>query len=105
MPSSPRRPCATQGCSELVASGRCPQHQLLEPTRSHKGGYDWDWQKFRAWFLRQREHMICEDCQSAISVQVHHIRKMRECPELRLVESNCKGLCKACHDARTARGE
>jgi 5-methylcytosine-specific restriction protein A len=49
----------------------------------------------------------CEDCLPRITpaVDVHHIRKIADAPELRLVMSNLMSLCKPCHSVRTARGE
>ncbi|WP_242847225.1 HNH endonuclease [Desulfosporosinus acididurans] len=56
-----------------------------------------------------REHPLCEDCleQDALtpSREVHHKKKVRDFPELRLVKSNLRALCKSCHSTRTARGE
>ena len=70
-------------------------------------GYDWTWRRFRGKFLR--DHPLCEDCHAEGLVreaeEVHHIRKVQNHPELRLVESNCMALCKRHHSARTAKGE
>ena len=69
-------------------------------------GYDRTWQRFRDAFLMS--HPLCSDClpkQVTPAIEVHHIKRLRDAPELRLVEANCLGLCKAHHSARTARGE
>jgi 5-methylcytosine-specific restriction endonuclease McrA len=63
------------------------------------------WQRFRAWFLAQPEHVMCVDCKSNLSQEVHHVVKLRDCPERKLDPANCIGLCSACHRIRTARGE
>lgn len=122
MPDAPLRPCSYPGCAELVERGRCEYHK--RPSHAHgktaDRGYDGRWEKFRAWFLRR--HPVC--CGSAeipenwMAVEhelqglcgrparpVHHIRKVADFPELRLVESNCFPQCDACHAVRTARGE
>lgn len=116
-----KRPCAAPCCPALVESGYCANHasrviakqQLYDNQRgsSAKRGYDAAWKRFRKWFLSKPEHALCEDCrdkrepQLVRSTEVHHVKKVADYPELRLVESNCRGLCKTCHSARTARGE
>lgn len=37
--------------------------------------------------------------------EVHHVAKIADAPERRLDSTNLMGLCKACHSARTSRGE
>ena len=110
-----QRPCSAPNCPALVESGYCAAHAARAVLRekqydSHRGssakrGYDSVWKRFRKWFLSQTEHAICEDCQREPSTEVHHVKKVADFPGLRLVESNCRGLCKTCHSARTARGE
>lgn len=53
--------------------------------------------------------MDCEgelrrDCGRA-TTQVHHVKKIVDFPELRLVESNCMPQCDDCHAIRSGRGE
>lgn len=105
MPQAPKRPCSFPGCPELVDAGRCQQHRREQDRRgsSAERGYDGAWRRFREWFIRR--HPICSDCQIKATSDVHHIRKLRDYPELRRVESNCMGLCGSCHAVRTARGE
>jgi len=73
-----------------------------------KRGYDATWTKCRAAFLQQ--HPLCNDCGAPLLDQprkahVHHIQKLTDRPDLRLVWSNLMALCDACHTARTNRGE
>jgi hypothetical protein len=100
----------------LVLPGtRCPEHtelakrseqrRELERGGSAARGYDAAWRRFRKWFLAQLAHMVCEDCGKRPSVHVHHKKKVQDFPELRLRESNCRGLCAGCHAIRTLRGE
>jgi 5-methylcytosine-specific restriction protein A len=65
-------------------------------------GYDTNWGKFRKMFLAR--HPLCADC-GRLASEVHHERKVKDHPELKLVERNCVPLCKPCHTIRTARGE
>jgi 5-methylcytosine-specific restriction protein A len=110
VPTAPLTYCTEPGCGEKVQRGKCAAHTKAADQRrgtAHSRGYDRVWQAFRAWFIAR--HPLCEDCkeQGLIepTAEVHHIRKVKEHPELRLVESNCRGLCKACHSKRTLRGE
>ncbi len=104
------RPCAKQTCRELVERGRCAKHAPeadRERGSSTARGYDAVWQRFRTWFIGR--HPLCVDCQEqnalTATTEVHHVKKLAEYPALRLVESNCLGLCAACHAIRTRRGE
>ena len=107
MPQAPKRPCTFPHCPTLVqGGGRCGAHKAVEQRgTSSARGYDGVWQRFRAWFLRQPENVVCADCKREASRDVHHKIKLRERPDLRLDPLNCMGLCGACHKARTARGE
>src|SRR5258708_22667847 len=108
-----KRPCARPGCPELVSRGYCEAHrseantarwQTLDRWRgtSRARGYDVNWERFRKWYLAR--HPGCVDC-GRLATEVHHIAKVKDHPELKLVEENCMALCKADHTARTARGE
>ena len=106
MPERPKRQC--RGCTRLVTTGWCENCQKAgkgkdDRRTSSQRGYDAVWNRFRHWFLQR--HPVCEDCKRAASRDVHHIKKLRDYPELRLVEENCMGLCGTCHKIRTARGE
>lgn len=74
---------------------------------SAANGYGSDWRRFRIGYLMR--HPICADCERrgilTVAEEVHHIRKVRDAPELRLSESNVIGLCVSCHSTRTGRGE
>lgn len=107
-----KRPCAAPGCGALVESGYCATHaatlrQHYEERRgsSAQRGYDGAWRRFRKYFLADPENVVCADCKRKPSAEVHHVKKIAEFPELRLEPNNCVALCKACHSARTLRGE
>jgi 5-methylcytosine-specific restriction protein A len=108
-----KKPCARPGCSVLVIRGYCPAHQqqrdssrweALDRWRgsSRERGYDRNWERFRKWYLAR--HPACYDC-GRLATEVHHKLKVKDHPELKLVEANCMALCKTCHTKRTARGE
>jgi 5-methylcytosine-specific restriction protein A len=105
MPDAPVKPCHAPGCGEYAVNrGYCREHQrYLNIGRNTKDrGYGGDWVKFRAWFLRR--HPACADCPDA-ATEVHHEIKIAVRPDLRLVESNCEGLCESCHSKRTRAGQ
>jgi 5-methylcytosine-specific restriction enzyme A len=70
-------------------------------------GYDHRWRRFRLSFLASSP--LCSDCQAlgrvTAATDVHHVRKLRDHPELRLDPTNVMALCGPCHAARTAAGE
>lgn len=70
-------------------------------------GYGWDWQCRRAAFLA--DNPLCQDCEAenivTAATEVHHKRKIRHAPELRLEEENLMALCSRHHQQRTAKGE
>ena len=72
-----------------------------------KRGYDRRWRKVRELFLKQ--HPLCRDClEKEIfepAVEVHHIQKIADRPELRMNITNLMALCKRCHGIRSAKGE
>lgn len=109
-----KKPCSVPGCPNLVERGNCGHHSIPDASRqydewrgsSSARGYNAAWQRFRRMFLRRNPW--CADCADDLKLQateVHHVKKVREYPHLRLVESNCMALCKSHHSERTARGE
>ena len=47
------------------------------------------------------EHPLCEKCGIRFSVDVHHIKPLKEYPELALDPDNLEALCKRCHAKET----
>lgn len=70
-----------------------------------KGGVksqnDKDRVRFRKFFQQlvfQRDNYTCQICDAyGVSIQVDHIKKWSEYPELRFDIDNCRTLCMACH--------
>ncbi|MCP4569995.1 MAG: HNH endonuclease [FCB group bacterium] len=50
---------------------------------------------------------MCVDClaadRTAEAIIIHHIKLLRDHPNLKYIESNLMGLCRACHGKRHAR--
>lgn len=95
-----------------TAPKRATTYDSTRPT-ADKRLYDHTWRRWRAIVLQERP--LCEDCLEEkhagrpgsveASQELHHIRKVAERPDLRLVRSNVRALCKTHHSRRTARGE
>ena len=110
-----RKLCARAGCPNEVDSGYCatcrPQGRASVNERNRGSasarGYDRVWQRFRRWFLER--HSFCEDCldegKTMPATEPHHLKRVAEFPELRLVEENLRALCHTHHSHRTTRGE
>ena len=113
MPHRPPRPCQHPGCGVLVdgRDSRCDRHRR-QVAREREGrrdsstsrGYGSDWQR-----LRKRKLLTdpyCADCKSqgraTLAVEVDHIIRISERPNLRLDWNNLQSLCQSCHAAKSA---
>lgn len=106
MPSRPPRPCNFYGCPNLTHDRFCQQHapqarqaaqEALQDRRGKTAerGYGSDWRAVRAAYLRT--HPLCERCEAAPSMMVHHVRPLRRGGE-RLDWANLAALCgEPCH--------
>jgi 5-methylcytosine-specific restriction protein A len=112
----PTKFCNRHGCPKTVPVGQrlCTNHRARNYQQQDMGrpsaderGYDADWKAFRAWFISK--YPLCADCSEegrlTLAREVHHVIKLRDSPQLRLIESNCLGLCTTHHSKRTKRGE
>lgn len=132
MPARTLSKCALPTCLALaIRRGRCAVH-AQEADQSRGGsaarGYDREWRRLRARFLRERcarcddrpvvtcecggtglANAFCRDClrggKIVLAREVHHVESVRVAPHRRLDATNLMGLCKPCHQKRTARGE
>ncbi len=68
---------------------------------------DYNTPQYKAWRynILAREKWTCGLCGNKKDLEVHHIKKYSEYPELRYVPSNGIALCKGCHDMVTGREE
>lgn len=103
MPFAPKRRCPR--CPNYVPCAVHGRQADRERGSSSERGYGWDWQIARDRFLR--DNPLCVDClpRVELATEAHHIRKVKDYPELRLEQSNLMALCKGCHAVRTRRGE
>jgi 5-methylcytosine-specific restriction protein A len=69
-------------------------------------GYDRAWEKIRD--RHRASEPLCRMCLAqgltVAMAEVDHIVKVRDRPDLRLVDANLQSLCKPCHSAKTASG-
>jgi hypothetical protein len=73
---------------------RQPHRRLLWSSR---------FRRFRRWLLGERP--ICERCQRAAAVDVHHLRRLADHPEDLCDQERCECLCHRCHGQATRAGE
>lgn len=76
MPNRPMAICSVPGCSELVPAGTgyCEKHAEKQKQKRKESfkeydkqrgsaserGYDYRWQKYSRWFLKQPENVFCK---------------------------------------------
>ena len=86
----------------------------MRPRYKYQGGRErelrntWEWHK-KSLEVRDRAQHLCEVCRDNneyvyTSLEVHHIEKVSDHPELLLEDSNLVCLCTRCHK-RADRGE
>lgn len=91
-----------------IPTFRPPRLRQFKPAdnrpSARQRGYDSRWDKYRKWFLSQPENAVCKmpGCNQPATV-VDHVVPHKGNQELFWLESNHQGLCKRCHDSKTAR--
>lgn len=86
-----------------IAPGRsasCPR--CSKPTRSPSSGTSHARAKLKRRLLRLRP--VCECCEHAPSVELHHIVAMARRPDLAAEETNALMLCRRCHLLAKGKG-
>ncbi len=126
MGQKPMRECRKIGCHILTRETYCKKHreEYMEREKRWKNQYHkrkkyqkyYDthkrdpktanfyrssaWQKARALSIASH-YGLCQDClvegRLRRADMVHHIKPLREYPELALVQSNLRPLCNKCH--------
>ena len=110
MRKKPLKICARPGCTEKTTERYCEKHKKhywsehdKKRANSNQRGYDYQWSKFRKWFLNKNP--LCKMCLdegfAKEANEVDHIKPLVEYPELKYEPSNCRSLCKRCHSKRT----
>jgi 5-methylcytosine-specific restriction protein A len=113
MPFCPKRQCSHPGCQTLVSDRFCDLHLKAQRKSDdrHRGsaaerGYDWEWQKYSQWRLRQ--HPLCVDPygfhkgRPTEARLTDHITPHKGDTTLFWDEDNHQSLCDYCHNHKTA---
>lgn len=112
MGKKPLRECRVAGCHMLTRDGYCSKH--IEQKNKRHAIYDREsrdkdaaaFYRTAAWRAARDESMrkhfgLCQDCLEKGEIKdaemVHHVKPLREYPELALVQSNLRPLCNQCH--------
>lgn len=95
----PSRPSRIRYAHHATSAERRERMDKLRGTSTDRG-YDAEWRRLRALFLKRNPFCIC-GC-GGKSTEVDHILSVAERPDLRLVWSNLRAMTKACHSRRTA---
>ena len=112
MASRVGRPCQSQGCTNVVASGRYCSECAAELGRNEarpsaaKRGYGHNWRKLRGMVLAHNP--LCSDpfglhqqaSESVLATDVDHIRSLAKGGTN--APSNLQSLCHSCHSRKTA---
>ena len=112
MARKPLRECRKSGCHVLTRGYYCDDHMVLHQERhkiydTHKRDkvtskfyQSIAWQKARQSAM-MRCYGLCQDCLANGVIMkadiVHHIKPLRDYPELATVQDNLKPLCNKCH--------
>lgn len=94
-------------------------HMTEKEVKAFYNSADW---KYKRTCILERDHYECQDCRKRLkqavengvtlsgwekkiwrAEQVHHIRELREHPELALDDDNLVSLCARCHNIRHGR--
>jgi 5-methylcytosine-specific restriction enzyme A len=107
------KPCNFIGCSELVVSGYCKdhnQHEHYDRYRRDKDEHAFyssnEWRKLRAY--KRKITPCCEQCEREgiviMADVVHHKVEIKKDWNLRLKLYNLESLCNSCHEKTKHRG-
>lgn len=109
MPKRPPSPCAQPGCPALTHDRYCDKHHKQSHIEYRERRIDVEeqkfygsaqWKKIRKQVL-QRD-IICTSCKREPSTMVDHIREIKD-GGCKTCYDNLQGMCKACHNAKTAQ--
>ncbi|WP_128102798.1 HNH endonuclease [Paenibacillus sp. DCT19] len=107
-----KRFCSKQGCKSYATEGRyCEAHQdQVHSYDQHRGtaaerGYDSRWRKARDGYLKKHPLCVTHWKQGYVkeATVVDHIKPHRGDKTLFWDRRNWQGLCKQCHDVKTAK--
>ncbi len=116
MSLKPLRECRKIGCHNLTRNTYCNEHLIAKnESEKHRQHYydkhrrnkkSTTFYKSSAWINARAVSMakhygLCQDCKDKgilkAADMVHHIKPLKDYPELALVQSNLRPLCNKCH--------
>lgn len=106
MAIKPRRPCNRPGCRQLTDRTYCAEHeqQYKREKEQYRGsfrerGYSSTWDKVRKHKIKINP--LCEMCERdgrvTVAEIVHHIKTVRDRPDLVHDMDNLMSVCRPCH--------
>lgn len=106
MPTKPPRHSADlRARPAYVAPAPAPRADTPEQREADRRRSSARWQRLRRIVLtREPTCRLCRaEGRTELATQVDHIEPIQRRPELAFVEANLQPLCRACHDAKSAR--
>lgn len=108
MPTAPLRHCATPGCPNPVAAGRCERCKARRPKRTGWSQlYGPDWPRIRLDYLER--HPRCALCPRQATIPDHYPAGIRRLREMGIINPHhdryLRPLCASCHSKVTGRRE
>jgi hypothetical protein len=79
-----------------------PKRNDYSKKTSNARGYTYKWRKLR--LAKIAESPVCEICERAFTVDVHHVNKVSDGHPVLCELSDLRGLCHSCHSDLTAQG-
>lgn len=112
--------CAQAGCTGIAVDARyCPTHlknnDEVTAAKVRRSSSTGGWYSLRIWRdrlrpMKLRRNPVCQDCNREVATEVHHLKKFSAGQPGAWtlfvdIDNNTISLCKACHSARTMKGE
>ena len=110
LPRKPLKPCRHPQCPELTEGNYCEEHEREMEYKRMNSPYSKlystsRWQRLREYILTKEP--LCVECKRKKRIRpatvVDHIKPHKGDEELFYDEGNLQGLCKSCHDRKTAK--
>lgn len=104
--------CHWAGCTRLTTGYYCEQHTAESKRRRQESDreryarmrryFNYQspaWKKFSAELTKEAGH--CAMCGGVVHLECHHVKPVREHPELAFNKANIMVLCRECHRLKT----
>ena len=116
MPYAAPTLCTSQGCPNLVTSGRCPEHTAdarkeSDKRRTRSNTYDSRWRAASKAYLLTRPFCESDRCRALPparrpwATEVDHVDGLGPGGPRGYDETNWRALCRSCHSSKTASSD